>query len=71
MSVQIFRVNRLYYITGGYSCNFENGYCNYTQSKTDVFDWTRSYGQSQSSGTGPNNDHTYGTPRGIENFCTH
>ena len=48
----------------GYSCDFENGVCNYTQAKTDVFDWTRSQGRSQSTGTGPNNDHTYGTPRG-------
>ena len=49
---------------GMYSCNFESGLCNYTQVKGDVFDWSRSTGSSLSVGTGPTNDHTYGTPRG-------
>ncbi|KAL8608892.1 hypothetical protein ACOMHN_065230 [Nucella lapillus] len=43
-------------------CTFEDStICGFTQSRTDTFDWTRSHTTTNSSGTGPTNDHTYGT----------
>ncbi|KAK7098915.1 hypothetical protein V1264_003130 [Littorina saxatilis] len=48
----------------GLSCNFEsNNICGYTNDKED-FTWTRKIGRTTSGGTGPPNDHTYGTSRG-------
>ncbi|XP_071104756.1 MAM domain-containing glycosylphosphatidylinositol anchor protein 2-like, partial [Haliotis cracherodii] len=47
------------------SCNFETkAVCGYTQDKSDNFDWRWSTGSTASAVTGPNNDHTYGTPAG-------
>ncbi|XP_033751996.1 MAM and LDL-receptor class A domain-containing protein 1-like [Pecten maximus] len=46
-------------------CNFESAtICGFQQSHTDQFDWTRGSGSTNSVGTGPSNDHTYGTSRG-------
>lgn len=46
-------------------CTFEqSNICGYTQDKTDVFDWTRKSRGTGTSGTGPSQDHTYGTSRG-------
>ena len=42
-----------------YNCDFENGFCNYTQERiTDIFNWTRHQGGTSSGGTGPVIDHT-------------
>lgn len=42
-----------------YNCDFEQGFCNYTQELiTDVFNWTRHQGGTYSGGTGPVMDHT-------------
>ena len=52
------------------SCDFEDSnLCGYTQDTTDQFDWTRMSGHTSSTGTGPDNDHTYGTAAG-ERFLT-
>jgi len=32
--------------------------CGYTQDGTNDFDWTRTYGKTASSDTGPTNGHT-------------
>ena len=43
------------------SCNFDNGLCyGWSQSLSDVFDWTRQRGSTSSSNTGPSSDHTTG-----------
>ena len=45
--------------TSIYNCDFESGFCNYTQEHiTDVFNWTRHQGGTNSGGTGPTIDHT-------------
>ena len=50
-------------------CDFESvTICGYTQDKTDNFDWTRDYGGTTSSGTGPAVDHTYKTKTGTQSF---
>ncbi|CAH3118157.1 unnamed protein product [Pocillopora meandrina] len=42
-----------------YNCDFESGFCNYTQEHiTDIFNWTRHQGGTYSGGTGPTADHT-------------
>lgn len=42
-----------------YNCDFERDLCNYTQEHiTDVFNWTRHQGGTNSGGTGPTMDHT-------------
>lgn len=42
-----------------YNCDFEKDICSYTQTvKSDVFNWTRTQGDTYSSGTGPLYDHT-------------
>ncbi|XP_041460944.1 MAM and LDL-receptor class A domain-containing protein 2-like [Lytechinus variegatus] len=41
-----------------HNCDFENGFCNWTQELNDDFNWTRSSGETGSIGTGPNTDHT-------------
>ncbi|XP_022097778.1 MAM and LDL-receptor class A domain-containing protein 1-like isoform X1 [Acanthaster planci] len=46
-------------------CDFEFDFCGWTQDQTDNFDWTRSYGGTPSSGTGPTTDHTTGTTQGF------
>lgn len=58
----------VYSITANNSCDFELGLCGYTQSTSDVFDWLRSTGVTGTSGTGPINDHTYGSSRGKQTF---
>eukprot|EP00058_Branchiostoma_floridae_P021559 XP_002607049.1 hypothetical protein BRAFLDRAFT_118690 [Branchiostoma floridae] len=43
-------------------CDFESyRICDYTQDRTDDFDWTRRRGSTITSGTGPTGDHTTGT----------
>lgn len=50
------------------NCGFESTtICGYTQLKNDNFDWSRTTGTTSTAGTGPTNDHTYGTPKGT--FC--
>nr|XP_039272221.1 MAM and LDL-receptor class A domain-containing protein 2-like [Styela clava] len=49
---------------GPFNCDFESGLCQYTQSKQDVFDWTRDAGGTASLDTGPPFDHTLGTAAG-------
>eukprot|EP00795_Rhopilema_esculentum_P012712 gene12712-3431_t len=46
------------------SCNFEYSLCYWRQLTDDQFNWTRSYGSTDSSGTGPLFDHTSGTNYG-------
>lgn len=52
----------------GLDCNFEQaGLCSYVNindNNTDTFDWFRATGTTGSQGTGPSNDHTYGTAAG-------
>ena len=46
------------------SCNFDYGLCyGWSQSSSDVFDWTRQRGSTSSSNTGPSSDHTTGNGR--------
>ena len=41
-------------------------YCTWTNEEgTDDFDFTRFHGATASSGTGPAQDHTLGTPQGM------
>ncbi|XP_035699728.1 MAM and LDL-receptor class A domain-containing protein 1-like [Branchiostoma floridae] len=48
-----------------YSCDFETAnLCQYTQDRTDDFDWTRDSGGTPSGFTGPTGDHTTGTSSG-------
>ena len=44
------------------SCSFDYGLCSgWSQSYSDVFDWTRYSGSTPSIGTGPSSDHTSGS----------
>jgi len=48
-------------------CTFEEDLCNWLNGQNGVvddFDWIRNSGSTPSYGTGPNVDHTYGTPDG-------
>ncbi|XP_071486325.1 MAM and LDL-receptor class A domain-containing protein 1-like [Diadema antillarum] len=47
-----------------WDCDFENGWCQYTQAQDDNFDWVRQQGSTGSVGTGPSVDHTTGTANG-------
>ncbi|XP_061173555.1 MAM and LDL-receptor class A domain-containing protein 2-like [Saccostrea echinata] len=49
---------------GYQQCNFEYGVCGWQQSTTDQFDWLRHQGPTNSYGTGPSGDHTYGSRTG-------
>jgi hypothetical protein len=50
-------------------CTFDDpSMCGWRNIAGDNFDWTRSSGRTGSSGTGPSNDHTYGTNQG-EGYC--
>ena len=47
-------------------CTFDDpSMCGWRNIHGDNFDWTRSNGGTVSAGTGPRNDHTYGTTQGI------
>uniref|UniRef100_A0A2C9KBP7 MAM domain-containing protein n=1 Tax=Biomphalaria glabrata TaxID=6526 RepID=A0A2C9KBP7_BIOGL len=48
----------------GPSCDFETDLCEYVQDRTDNYDWIRQSGSTTSYGTGPTNDHSYGTRYG-------
>nr|XP_054757464.1 MAM and LDL-receptor class A domain-containing protein 1-like [Lytechinus pictus] len=41
-----------------HNCDFENGFCNWTQDLKDDFNWTRATGETVTPGTGPSADHT-------------
>lgn len=44
------------------SCDFDYGLCSgWRQSNSDIFNWTRHYGSTLSSSTGPDQDHTSGS----------
>lgn len=62
----------IFYVSAGsLNCDFETpSICGYLQSTGDVFNWTRATGATGSRGTGPSNDHTYGTSKGQSTFCT-
>ncbi|XP_076116199.1 MAM and LDL-receptor class A domain-containing protein 1-like isoform X1 [Mytilus galloprovincialis] len=46
-------------------CTFENSnICGYKQDKKDDFDWTRSTGETPSTDTGPDHDHTKKSDKG-------
>lgn len=52
--------------TSVHACDFEaNNICGYMQDTTDNFNWTRTTKATATIGTGPSNDHTYGTSNGI------
>ncbi|KAL5006374.1 hypothetical protein ScPMuIL_015180 [Solemya velum] len=51
-------------VPSAFDCTFETGYCRWTQSTDDDFDWTRFQGPSPSDDTGPSVDHTLGTAQG-------
>jgi len=47
------------------SCDFESGMCTWTNDLTgDDFDWLRVNGATDSTGTGPTVDHTFGSDKG-------
>ena len=52
---------------GSLACNFEGAsLCvGWTQDKNDTFDWTQKSGNTGSSNTGPQFDHTLGTSAGM------
>ncbi|XP_053373135.1 fibropellin-1-like isoform X3 [Mercenaria mercenaria] len=66
-------VTRTFYVTVNASksdkCVFDgNAACDWTQlnnTADDKFDWTRQKGSTQSSETGPDNDHTVGNGNGV------
>jgi hypothetical protein len=43
-----------------FSCDFEDNICQWTQDKSDDFDWTRNRALTPLEGTGPHKDHTKG-----------
>lgn len=46
-----------------YTCNFEHGLCyGWIQSAADEQNWILHRGETQTEGTGPNSDHTFGLP---------
>ncbi|XP_078334103.1 MAM and LDL-receptor class A domain-containing protein 1-like [Crassostrea virginica] len=45
---------------GPFNCQFTTGFCGWTQSTTDDFNWSRNRGSTLTSGTGPPGDHTGG-----------
>ena len=46
------------------TCDFEDSICGWTQDPKDNFDWTRFRGNTPSSFTGPDHDHTKGDSTG-------
>ncbi|XP_071486324.1 MAM and LDL-receptor class A domain-containing protein 1-like [Diadema antillarum] len=47
------------------ACDFELDLCSWMQDTSDEFDWTRDYGGTSSSNTGPSVDHSTGTAEGF------
>ena len=47
-----------------HNCDFESGYCTWTQDGANDFNWTRASGTTGSGGTGPPGDHTTGDATG-------
>jgi hypothetical protein len=48
------------------SCNFEDqALCSFHNTGGDNFDWSWKAGATPSASTGPQYDHTYGTPAGM------
>ncbi|CAG5126614.1 unnamed protein product, partial [Candidula unifasciata] len=41
-------------------CDFEPGFCQWSQVTTDKLDWSREKGPTSTPGTGPSTDHTSG-----------
>ena len=51
------------------TCNFENGYCKWTNAQVgDHYDWIRYKGKTPSQLTGPSTDHTFNTSAGLSHF---
>lgn len=46
-------------------CDFDVDKCGYVDEDNDNFDWSRQKGATSSLNTGPSNDHTSGTSRGM------
>ena len=46
------------------NCDFEKGMCTWMNIGGDTFDWRLGKGATPSGNTGPNSDHTLGTPKG-------
>ena len=51
---------------GPFNCQFTTGFCGWTQSTTDDFNWSRNRGSTLTSGTGPPGDHTGGQSRCLQ-----
>lgn len=50
-------------------CTFDSrSFCTWTNLKSDDFDWTLGHQGTLSRGTGPSNDHSYGTSKGYYTF---
>ena len=48
-------------VPGSFQCDFDTNICGWIQDRSDDFDWKRQSGQTGSSNTGPNTDHTTGS----------
>ncbi|XP_041480940.1 MAM and LDL-receptor class A domain-containing protein 1-like [Lytechinus variegatus] len=44
-----------------FDCNFDSGFCGWTQDSTDSFNWILNHGSTGSQDTGPSSDHTTGS----------
>jgi hypothetical protein len=44
-----------------FPCDFEDNICQWTQDKSDDFDWMRNQAFTPAEGTGPHTDHTKGS----------
>ncbi|XP_005113452.2 uncharacterized protein LOC101845983 [Aplysia californica] len=51
--------------TASLDCDFQTDTCDWTQVKDDQADWRRRRGETNSNGTGPFYDHTYGNFTGV------
>jgi hypothetical protein len=45
-------------------CDFEHSFCDWSQDRTDTFDWLRISGPTTTVNTGPDRDHTTGLSSG-------
>lgn len=61
--VYVFIIITIYFIISGF-CDFENGMCDYTNLKSDHFDWIVGSAGTPSRFTGPLFDHTTGAKNG-------